>query len=1024
MALEERLELDIAEALRGVDNIEDALTAATQAFKVGIAEALDLLSSVAIAEVDASVITTSIDAAVEAADLEPEITAETDGITAAIDEAVGAADLEAAVAADASQVTSAIDAAVEAADTQAVVDADASGIPESITAALGEVDASVEIGAITSGITEQIEAAITSADTELNVSANTDEAEASLQSLAEAGGAAEEGIGGSADAMGALGGASQLATGDLAGVGATLGAVSARGSAVAGGVLAVASALGAAASAALESETAQRRYNTVLGQFGDAVDSGAAITGFANNLGELAEKTGNSDEAMKLAAARIFDLGQSAGVAGPQVAATTDQILLLATRASVLNPTLGDAGAVADRLTVALARGGRALVDFGISLSPEQIEAFATSLGKSSDELTVYDRAAAGAALATQQLGERLRTDITEGADQPAIAIRRLQEEFGNALEAFGQPLLEPLIAALEAGQPALIELSNIFRDLGTVVIPLLIPVLQGLAGTLETVSAFVDVLTAPLQAAANWIGDLGDEAEDAAPAVVDLTGATRLFASQALGMESGLQAIVGGLEQVTEESRKAAEAEIEAVDARISTVGAIRSAEDAHRDFGDTLDEVTRGGQERFREGLEAEVAAAKAAEAALNGLLDAQLGFIDSSIGAEDAQRRFIEALDQTAQQAALVANPGTDPADQKRAQEAQAGFADSVREVRDAALAAAKADLRLAEDRAKASGATLSATDRQKAFAAALERAAAQASGPARDAILGLLNTYNDLPKDIETTAKADTAQAQSAQREYAESIRDVTDKAIRAAEEDLNLADMRAANAGRLLTPIERENIWRGSLEATASLLDGPYRASVLRTITLYDGIPKERNTILGADTKPASEKILALAALVKADILSVATKPIDANIEPAKAKIAALAELLKTDFANFLVRVDALNPPSAPRRPGAMAGGTFGPGELLVGEGGREIVVVQPGTSATVIPNAQTEALLAGRGRAALDPELTAAIRTLAAQPRFAVELGVIAAPGADPYPAAMETARQLQALSVRMSAQT
>lgn len=1024
MALEERLELDIAEALRGVDTIEAALTASTQAFKVGIADALDLLSTVAIGEVDASVITSSIDEAVSAADLEPDILADAAGVTSAIDEAVLASDGSVDLDADGAGITTAIDEAVLAADPSLEIDADASAIPDVIAAALGEVDTGIEVEAITTGITEQIEAALSDVDTTVDIGADTSDAEASLAGLAEAGGAAEESLGGSADAMGALGGASQLATGDIAGISATLGAVSKQGSVIAGTLLTVGTTFGALASAALESDQAQRRYNTALGEFAEQVNQGVGIQGFAVNLDELAEKTGNSDEAMKLAAARVFEFGQSAGVAGPQVAETTKQILLLATNATTANPALGDAGAATDQLTTALARGGKTLVDFGISLTPRQIELEALAqTGKSAaEELTFYDRAAAGASLATQQLGDSLRENIVQNADQPAIALRRLKEEFGNALEEFGKPLLEPTIEALKTAQPLLIDLASIFSELGTVVIPIVSEALKPLSFTLDLLAEGAGFVGRTMERARREFTFLGLDAEKAEEPVVDLTAALSSLSGSTASIRSGLDQVILGIEASTQAAEDAVEAENVLIDARISSVDAIFSAESAHRDFGDALDEVARTGQERFRQGLQDEVEAAKEAEAALNGLLDAQIGFLDSSIGAETANRRFGEALADVTNKANVLANTNLALPDEASA--AQDAFAESVRDVRDAALAAAKGELRLAEDRAKAAGTTLSATERQKAFASALERAAAQASGPAKDAILALVETYNALPDDVTTTVKSDTSQAQRAQTDYAESIRDVTEKARIAAAEDLKLADMRAANAGRLLGPIEREAIWRESLDASASAagrVSGAHGAAVRSIVTAYDSLPKNVSTLVDADTKPAADKLTGLAALIKADVLTVATKTIDANIAPAKAKILELSAAIKTDLNTLLTF--AVAPAGPVRPPGAMAGGTFGPGLLTVGEAGRELINIQPGNIATVTPNRQTEDLLAGRG-AAFDPEFVAAIKQLASQPRIAVDGGinVVGASGADSYATAVETVRQLDALAVRMAA--
>lgn len=1174
MALEDRIELDISEALRSIDTIEDSLTGATQAFKVGIAEALDLLSTVAIQEVDATAVTVGIDEAVSAANLDPELSVDASPITTAIDDAVGAA------------------------DTEVPLGVDPSAIPGAIADAIDGVDTSIQLDAITDGITEEINAAIADADTTVDLEVDTAAAEQGLSGIAAAGAGAEEGVQGTSDAMGALQGASQLAAGDLAGVGATLGAVSARGSALATVGLLLAGAFSAATGAALESDTAQRRYNVALGDFAGRIDS-LSIPGFAADLEELAEATGNSDESMRLAAARLFDFGESSGQTRAEVAATTEQILLLATRAAVLNPTLGDAGAVADQLTGALARGGRTLIDFGLAITPAEIEAraLADNMGKASEELTVYDRAAAGAAIATERLGQRLRDDISANADQPILTLRRLREEFGNALEVFGAPLLEPLIDSLEAGQPILIDFAQTFGELASVALPLVVQGLQavqpafavtadllqlllavlgpviglidsipdpvlaavaaavafnavlgpltsgisfligrlalsgglagaftGLLGPIGLVSAalgigigiitsynakkeeqrqkiqevadafldeaaaidsdiealvrkraadenqeddlrriglsvrefaqlasegragfleFVDALVAAGevtpgvgQALRLTGGDLGQitvALREAGVSAIELAesnpGLIQSFTELAAETQEAAKASLTKLvndEKLTDAAAKAAIANTRSADGTNNYVAALRSvaptseaatgatedytraladqpsayadaqqglndlidstrslldaeisAQEAHLRLGDAMENVAQTGARRMTEQLEAETRAAEEAEQALNSLLDAQIGFLDSTIAAENAQRSFTEALEEVGTRQSQVTDA-----------ESQEAFADSVRAARDAALEAAKSELRLAEDRAKANGQTLTAAQRQEVFAAALQKVTEQASGPAIGAVLELLGTYNELPRDISTTIEVDTSQAQAAQDEYAQAVRDARDAALGAANADLELAQKRAEASGSSLTAAERDGIFRGSLALTAAQASGPTKTAIQELIGVYDTVPEAIRTRLEADATQALDEV--------------------------KRLYAAVAPLL--DF----------NLPLAGRfrPPGAMAGGTWtGPQWLEVGEAGRELVFVQAGTTATVVPNQRTEQMLGGGSSVGLDAASLAALQRLADQPRVQATIGSVVAPTVEAaHEVAFEAVRQLDAMAVRLGA--
>ena len=112
MAIEERLELDISEALRGIDTIDAALLRATQSFKVGLAEALDLLGTVQVEQVDASAVTSAITEAVGAADTETTVEADASAVTVAVDEAVDEADTDLTLEATADAVTAAVDDAI------------------------------------------------------------------------------------------------------------------------------------------------------------------------------------------------------------------------------------------------------------------------------------------------------------------------------------------------------------------------------------------------------------------------------------------------------------------------------------------------------------------------------------------------------------------------------------------------------------------------------------------------------------------------------------------------------------------------------------------------------------------------------------------------------------------------------------------------------------------------------------------------------------------------------------------------
>lgn len=476
MGLEDRVELNIDDALAGIGVIGEALTSATQSFKVGLADALNLLQSVVVGDVDASAVTTGIDQAVAAADTSPQITADAGDVTQSIDQAVAGADTSTTVTADASQVTTDIDQAVTSADTSVTVDA------------------------ITAGVTEEINQAISEADTTVTVEADTSGASSSLDDLTSSAKGAESALGGAALGAAQVQAAGGLAKGEVAGLGGALSATVPEAALATAGIVTVAGVTHALFQAALDSDTAVARLNKTFGDMAPVIE-GTHIDGFASNLTLLAQNAGQDDEALRLAAARIGDIGNSSGIAAPKVADTTQQILLLATRAAVLNPTLGQAGDVAERLTSALARGGRFAAQYGISLTASEIAARASADagGKAATELTVYEKAAAGAALATEQLGSKLKSDIVEGAKGTEISIRAVKEEFKNAFEELGKPLLATVVESLHAGQPILLDVSKTFASLAVDIMPLVLAALKAIGPPVHEVSVLLQLLLAIL---------------------------------------------------------------------------------------------------------------------------------------------------------------------------------------------------------------------------------------------------------------------------------------------------------------------------------------------------------------------------------------------------------------------------------------------------------------------------------------------------------------------------------------------
>lgn len=441
--LTDTLELDLTEALRGIDTVEGALTSATQTFKVGIVDALSVLSQV-------------------------EVTA------------------------DAGPVTAAVDAALAAAETTVPLDADAAAIESAIDAAVAGVDAEVPVEVAPgdlAAMTSDIAGAVGDADTTVAVDADTAAAEAAVNDLGSAADVTADAITGVSLGSRELAVAAGLAAGEVGKLTEAL-PESSTFQAVAVGLATIAAGATASFRAAEEAEVADRRFASTLGDLAESVDR-VNVGGLTGDLTSLATQAGSSDERLKLAVARVAELGAAAGAADPVIVSTAQNIEALALRAAVANPTLGEAGDIADRLTNAFLRGGRALTPFGIALQASEIQARALAdTGKATAaELTVFDKQAAGAALAVEQLGDRLGTDFQQGIEQTQIGLRSVRQEFDNALEVIGRPLLAPVLAEMRDAEPVLVGFADVFADLAEQVLPLagtaieaLVPALGGLA--------------------------------------------------------------------------------------------------------------------------------------------------------------------------------------------------------------------------------------------------------------------------------------------------------------------------------------------------------------------------------------------------------------------------------------------------------------------------------------------------------------------------------------------------------------
>lgn len=494
--LDADLNLDVSSALDAVDAlgpaIEQQFESATGTFSELMANAVGAVPPVEL-DADAAAIEPAIEGAVTAADANVEVTSTgEEDITGSIDSAVTAADANVAVEADTSAAEAAI-GSLSADDISASVDLDTAN-------AQGEL--------------EQLS---TFDIPPIEIEADTSNAQAAIDDLGssaiDAGSGLQQGASGAHDfgaAAGVAGGLAGAAAGDVGSLG---GAASSFGG-TAAGVVGVAGALGAGigliGNAGIESLGALQRFDATLGQFAGSVEN-VNVGSLKGDLDDLAVSLGTDDEAMRQASATNFQFAKNSGASGEASSRFTSEINALALRAVALNPALGSAADVAETMSARLARGGRFAASFGLSLTAAEINARALAdTGKTvASDLTLYEKSAAAAAIATDRYGASLAGDIKTGTENAVIQQRRLGEEINNVIEKAGRKIAIPLLDLIEAGIPVVAAFAEALGTLGESALPL--------------ISSAFAVITPVLESFSNGVGFIADSMEVLGPAAVIL---------------------------------------------------------------------------------------------------------------------------------------------------------------------------------------------------------------------------------------------------------------------------------------------------------------------------------------------------------------------------------------------------------------------------------------------------------------------------------------------------------------------
>lgn len=428
------------------------------------------------------------------------VTADTTELVAGIAAVTeGAAPAEIAVDANTESAAAEIGALV-AAPEQLELFADTAPASDAIDALLASVASdtpSVTVTADTGPAQDEIDALVeTNAGESIDVpvsASGSEEASAGLESVK---GAAEH-----------LHGASEITAGSAAGLTTILGKMGPEGAAAAAGVAAITAGTTELFHAGLEAIGAEERFNRLLGEQAEAVrhvDVGSLNT----DLFDLGEAFGSTDAQVENTTANLFQFAKNAGAGDDEASHFADQIAALSARAISLNPNLGTMSDVADTLAVRLARGGRFASNFGLSLTSAEINLRALQdTGKgTAAELTLYEKSAAAAEIATERYGASLDTIVAAGSKNAQVEVEALSAEFHNAVEEIGKPLVAPVIDVLhDAIEPGK-EVAAIFAELGEIGLPLLDAGLHLAAGPLKIVGAALEIIAPPLQLVADLI--------------------------------------------------------------------------------------------------------------------------------------------------------------------------------------------------------------------------------------------------------------------------------------------------------------------------------------------------------------------------------------------------------------------------------------------------------------------------------------------------------------------------------------
>jgi hypothetical protein len=458
-ALEEQLGLDVSPALSAVESIDAALTAVVDSFSANLAAALDVLS------------------------------APPDTITVPVD-------------ADTAQADAAIDATEDVAPVEIPVDADvgeAEGAIEGIHVEQLVLPVDADTGDAEAAL-EDIEGLADGIDIDIPVNVDTTGAQESISDLGQE---SESGAAGLGILQGAASGLTEELTSAANTSGAAGGALSSigpAGIAAAGGIAIGTKAFSDFVDTGVEVLGITQQFADTFGDFQGVVED-VDVHGLNTDLKELALQLGVDDEAMLSAASRAGGLLQTFGATQEQAAEMTKEIAASAAVITSVNPAAGDLTDVMTRLTQAVATGrARGLKNLGLDVTPEEIEARANAMGKTTDALTATEKQAITLSIITDQLTGKFGDfgdEVSQRSKNAAVEMESAQERFKNLKEELSVQVALPVMESIAELAPMIEDLAPLARLAG-----------QGIAGAFRIALVPIQATIAILGLSARALGE------------------------------------------------------------------------------------------------------------------------------------------------------------------------------------------------------------------------------------------------------------------------------------------------------------------------------------------------------------------------------------------------------------------------------------------------------------------------------------------------------------------------------------